>query len=423
MTGPSAEIVEFRDDDVSYLNWLSAHPTGYVINIQRSLNSADARMHHASCRTIADEPPRGGPRTGPYIKFCSVNIRDLSDWGIAHAGEAITACRVCTPARGAAREEEPVAKAAPGPGVITSTTGMKPEPGVGSEARGPDVGRSVVEAWTDHYVQFEPGSAEQARLRSDLRERIGMLKPKSGHLVHATFYGGKHHSADVENLLLYNVDDTGASFDSAARAGVRFELGAACPVSPAGLEYAFGYRYELVPSTTRFRHWREHRPLASWPWVDLGIFPDEHRLEQVWYALKQAKIDVVSPARSPDIPFAVLVTVRAPRSTRPTLARMVKGIFDGVVSAFQAHSDTSGITELAARVSQTLTADPADIQALLIDPQHAALGAKPRLLHRRGEGVQWSPADDLCVAGELLAETSTASTWAIKGKIVELEPA
>ncbi len=251
----------------------------------------------------------------PYIKVCSVNLSDLSDWGIAHAGEAITACRVCTPARGAAREEEPVAKAAPGTGVITSTGGMKPEPGLGSEARGPDVGRSVVEAWTDHYVQFEPGSAEQARLRSDLRERIGMLKPKSGHLLHATFYGGKHHSADVENLLLYNVDESGASFDSAARAGVRFELGASCPVSPAGLESAFGYRYELVPSTTRFRHWREHRLLASWPWVDLGTFPDEHRLEQVWYALKQAKIDVVSPARSPDIPFAVLVTIRAPRST------------------------------------------------------------------------------------------------------------
>ncbi len=102
---------------------------------------------------------------------------------------------------------------------------------------------------------------------------------------------------------------------------------------------------------------------------------------------------------------------------------MVKSVFDGVVSAFQAHSDTSGITELAARVSRTLQADPADIQALLIDPQQAALGAKPRLLHRRGQGVQWSPADDLCVAGELLAETSTASTWAIKGKIVELEPA
>ncbi len=423
MTGQSAEIIEFRDDDVAYLNWLSAHPAGYVINIQRSLNPVDARLHHASCRTIVDEPPRGGPRTGPYIKICSINLGDLNDWGVARAGEAITACGTCAPPSAAPRDKKPVARAAHRTGVPTSTAGSEPEPGVGSEARGPDIGRSVVEAWTDHYVQFEPGTAEQARLRADLRERIGMLKPKPGHLLHATFFGAKHRAADVENLVLYNVDESGASFDSATRAGVRFELGANCPISPTGLEYAFGYRYELVPSTTKFRYWRERRLLATWPWVDLGTFLDEHRLEQVWFALKQAEIDVASPPREPDIPFAVLVTIRAPLSNRPTLGRLVKSIFDGVVSAFQAHGDTSGTAELAALVSRTLRADPADIQALLVGQRQAALGTQPRLLHRHGDGVQWSPADDLCVGGELLAETSTVSTWAIKGKIVELEPA
>ena len=147
--------------------------------------------------------------------------------------------------------------------------------------------------------------------------------------------------------------------------------------------------------------------------------------ERAVYALKlkQAEIDVASPPRQPDIPFAVLVTIRAPLSNRPTLGRLVKGIFDGVVSAFQAHGNTSGAAELAALVSRTLQTDLADIQTLLVGQRQAALGTQPRLLHRRGDGVQWSPADDLCVAGELLAEAPPVSTWAIKGKIVELEPA
>jgi hypothetical protein len=40
---------QFRDDDQGYLSWVASHAHGYVINIQRSLNPADARTHHASC--------------------------------------------------------------------------------------------------------------------------------------------------------------------------------------------------------------------------------------------------------------------------------------------------------------------------------------------------------------------------------------
>jgi len=42
-------VEQFRDDDGAYLGWVAAHADGYVINIQRSLNPADARLHHARC--------------------------------------------------------------------------------------------------------------------------------------------------------------------------------------------------------------------------------------------------------------------------------------------------------------------------------------------------------------------------------------
>jgi hypothetical protein len=242
-------------------------------------------------------------------------------------------------------------------------------------------------------------------------------------VLHATFIGDKHRAADVENLVIYYIDDTGRSLATAAGFGLRFELGRRGPTSPAGNEYRYGYRYELVPLSAGFRYWRERRELASWGWVELGSFSAEKKLEQVWLALAPTRVGVASPGRAPGTPFAVRVTVRPPRSATPVLGGLVKGIFDGVVSAFQAHTDPSDIAELAARVSRNVAASSAEIEALLLSQRQAVLDAVPRLLHRRGEGVQWAPADDLCVAGELLAEQSTDSAWSIKGKIVELEPA
>jgi hypothetical protein len=49
----------FRDDDQGYAAWLAANTRGYVLNIQRSLNSSDARVPEAGCRTITrDAAPR-----------------------------------------------------------------------------------------------------------------------------------------------------------------------------------------------------------------------------------------------------------------------------------------------------------------------------------------------------------------------------
>jgi hypothetical protein len=34
-------VAVFRDDDESYLAWVAAHPTGFVVNTQRSGNPSD----------------------------------------------------------------------------------------------------------------------------------------------------------------------------------------------------------------------------------------------------------------------------------------------------------------------------------------------------------------------------------------------
>lgn len=59
--GEVGGVEVFRDDDDGYLAWVAAHPTGFIVNIQRSGNSSDARLHHARCRTVQRHQP--SPRT------------------------------------------------------------------------------------------------------------------------------------------------------------------------------------------------------------------------------------------------------------------------------------------------------------------------------------------------------------------------
>jgi len=73
-------VREFRNDDAGCLAWLETHPDGYVINIAGSHKAAEARLHHAGCRTICGQNPRGGPWTGPYVKVCAEDLAGLEQW-------------------------------------------------------------------------------------------------------------------------------------------------------------------------------------------------------------------------------------------------------------------------------------------------------------------------------------------------------
>ena len=44
------DVDEFQDRDTGYLDWVAAHPDGYVINIDRS---GYARLHRNRSRPVA----------------------------------------------------------------------------------------------------------------------------------------------------------------------------------------------------------------------------------------------------------------------------------------------------------------------------------------------------------------------------------
>jgi hypothetical protein len=239
-------------------------------------------------------------------------------------------------------------------------------------------------------------------------------------VLHATFFGPKLPNADVENLVLYNID----SFNIAGRNGIRFEHCAAVPPAPAGTEYRFGYRYALASSSGTFAHRQQGRTLASFDWIDLGPTAedtkDHTKLARVWLALARARhqIESAEPASAIDMPFAVKVHVRPPDGRQPVWGGLVKGIFDGVISAFQAHTDTAVLPEVVSRLATILHADPVEIEKHLVEQRLAVLGAVPRLVSPYREGVKWDPADHWCVAGELIAVKPDGPRWAIKGDLI-----
>ncbi len=58
-------------------------------------------------------------------------------------------------------------------------------------------------------MPFDNLSPSQRALRTGLRERLAQLPVRVSEILHATYSGPKDPRADVENLLLYNVDQGG----------------------------------------------------------------------------------------------------------------------------------------------------------------------------------------------------------------------
>jgi len=93
--GAAIEVEIFRDDDAGYLEWLAAHPAGFVLNVERNPRPNYLVLHHATCSTISGRPSRGGPWTGPYIKVCSESELQIAAWTGEHVGAPPKRCRVC----------------------------------------------------------------------------------------------------------------------------------------------------------------------------------------------------------------------------------------------------------------------------------------------------------------------------------------
>jgi hypothetical protein len=101
-------------------------------------------------------------------------------------------------------------------------------------------------------------------------------------------------------------------------------------------------------------------------------------------------------------------------------AGLVKRVFDGIISAFHSH-DGGQLGEVSERLGRDLGECPHRITHQLTETRMGLLGAR-NLIWPFRTGVQWSPEDHKCVAGELfLNPGSFSDSWKLSGELYELE--
>jgi hypothetical protein len=86
---------EYRGSDDEYRAWLIKNPGGYVINIQRSHNPADARLHDADCTALTGQLDLDVKLTGQYVKVCGNTLTEVEDWAAKHIGDSVPPCERC----------------------------------------------------------------------------------------------------------------------------------------------------------------------------------------------------------------------------------------------------------------------------------------------------------------------------------------
>jgi hypothetical protein len=92
---------------------------------------------------------------------------------------------------------------------------------------------------------------------------------------------------------------------------------------------------------------------------------------------------------------------------------MIKTVLDGVICGLQSQTDRASAATLAPLIARGLDVSAEAVANALTSADQSAIGVRPRLVHARGNGVQWTPDDDHCVAARLLF--TPADHWQVNG--------
>lgn len=330
--------------------------------------------------------------------------------------ESLEAARAEWPlARTCGHPMDPLAGGTGGNEVIRS--GMQastPSAGTTWELAGPTREMRAVRAFADSHIPFEPRTDDLVGFRSALRQRVSRLTAREDEMLHATYFGPKPANADVENLLLYNVDQGGGTF-VAARAGVRFEYSRA---SPSSATRPVTYLYRPRKRTDGFALWRSEETIAEWDDVELDGPPG--RIATLWLALRTGRVRLGSNAAG--APVAVRASLTPPDGTVAAITPLVvKTVIDAVVSALQAHNDPATLDAVSDRLAVAAGVDANTVANLLSDGGHAVLGPR-KLVHLRGDGVIFAPTDEMVVAGEVIVLPSAGDSWRLAATVERVAP-
>lgn len=274
---------------------------------------------------------------------------------------------------------------------------------------------TTVEAWSTTRLPFEP-RGWLIEFRHDLRTALSEMAAPDNNVLHAIYAGAATRAVDVENVLLYNLG--AKALRHLARGGIRFESAPDPPPPPVdtlrdpGVHY---HRYALTPPGAALIHWIPGRALASFDDVELG---QPNRIAPIFTAIRRTASPPALLETSPPR-FGVRIAIRGPEAGASRLVDLVKPLLDGVVSAYHCH-DGSAMQDILMRLDRLGLGPANELGQDLLDSRWNLLGSR-RLLWPFRDGVQWNPADHLCLAADISIEPGARSNWLISGAIVELD--
>ena len=264
-----------------------------------------------------------------------------------------------------------------------------------------------VEAWSVRRLPFEPRDS-MLEFRTALRAALAGLESESGRL-RCVYSSASTDFCDAENVLLYNVGMS--SFARLTERGVTFERARLVPPCPMPLSGpALHHVRYATQATDAFLHWRITDEVASWE------APSPVRLDKAasWWWTTRTGSRVSTGIDLTNQPYGLRIQIGGlGRST----ASVLKPMLDGVIAGF--HRDGSPSDEAVARLATGIGEIEGLVRAQLT-ASHAALGSRVVVRPFR-DGLQWNPADDLCVACTV-ENGGPSSTSVVRGRLFALAP-
>jgi hypothetical protein len=240
-------------------------------------------------------------------------------------------------------------------------------------------GTSPIEMWCSRPLPWMNKTDDEKRAVVTLRERLKALEDDSESVLTCQFHSEASARFDIENVLSYNVGLSAFDGPAACR-GLIFERVRKSPrLSPSGasLQHCHWYGLTRCPTT----------PPAG-PRMQFSVSSTKH-VDLVWWAMANAP-----PIDAGEISDRFELYVEFGLPGRSALRSVLKPLVDGIVAGLQFDPDPRQkvIERLAARMGM----EAQSVSRRLKNPNNPLLGERSRLVHKRGNSVQWNPGDDKC---------------------------
>ena len=270
-----------------------------------------------------------------------------------------------------------------------------------------------IELWMKERLKHQGLPPCMTKAREKLQYALKTIEAKAGQIIEAKYVSKEARGRffDVENVLFYNVRV--GNFEKSSRHGLRFRyLDEEPPQPPESSAYFPHYQsYELVKKATPFLN--QYNSVASY---EFGLPPfQKPELNDVWWGSVNAEWNLNAERklklnRGEALErFALRVDARYPQLTGEYAVRRVKKVFDGIASAM--HFWKNPHEELVRKVVCHLKVSSKSVREKFQVNEHALLG-------ERHSSPNWNPADDRCIAGELLLTPNTEDKWRFKVEIL-----